>query len=137
MTAAKPKKILRDVDRAFIHTVMFQMGILPMESTTLDMQRALKQLTPDESRTLKRKFRKLWRKAMKKEVGNPTGKRAEVKMRATKAQLGVGKRAPSRQERNARKQLVFDMVWAEIISPMVENFEAAGEKFGKRASPTA
>jgi hypothetical protein len=136
--APKPKKNLRDVDRAFIHAVMFELGILPMESTTLDMERALKQLTPDEQRLLKRKFRKLWRKAMKKEVGSPKGKRADAKETAAKSRLGVGKRTPSRQELNARKQLVFDQIWKEYIAPMVANFESAGEKFGKRAAePTA
>ena len=125
--AKKPREQLRDVDRAFIHSVMFQMGILPIEKTTLDMQRALKQLSPEEARQLKRKFRKVWRKAMKKEVGNPQGKRAETKEQAAKQRLGVGKPVPSRTERNARKQLVFDLVWKEIIGPLVENFERAGE----------
>lgn len=133
----KPKQQLRDVDRAFIYSVMFELGILPMEKTTLDMQRALKQLTPEEARQLKRKFRKLWRKAMKKEVGDPKGKRATAREEAAKSRLGVGKAVPSRAERNARKQLVFDQVWKEIIAPLVDNFESAGDKFGKRAKPKA
>jgi hypothetical protein len=133
----KPRKNLRDVDRAFIHAVMFELGILPMESTTLDMERALKQLSPDEQRQLKRKFRKMWRKAMKKEVGSPKGKRADAKELLAKTRLGVGKKTPSRQELNARKQLVFDQVWNAYIAPLIANFESAGEKFGKRAKPTA
>lgn len=136
----KPRETLREVDRAFIHTIMFELGILPMEKTTLDMQRALKQLTPEEARQLKRKFRKLWRKAMKKEVGSPKGKRADAKEQAAKSRLGVGKAVPSRTERNARKQLVFDQVWKEIIAPLIDNFESAGEKKkldGKRAQPKA
>jgi len=133
----KPRENLRDVDRAFIQTVMFELGILPIEKPSLDMQRALKQLSAEEARQLKRKFRKLWRKAMKKEVGNPNGKRANLKEQATKHRLGVGKPVPSRAERNARKQLVFDQVWKEMIAPLVENFESAGEKFGKGAKPKA
>lgn len=105
---------------------MFEAGILPMEKTTLDMRRALQQLSPEEARVLKRKFRKAWRKAMRKEVGNPTGKRAEAKAQAAKTRLGVGKHVPSRAERNARKQLVFDQFWEEIIGPLIENFENAG-----------
>ncbi len=125
-TVNGPRKNLRDVDRAFIQTVMFEAGILPMEKTTLDMQRALKQLSPDEARQLKRKFRKLWRKAMRKEVGNPTGKHAVRKEEAAKHRLGVGKHVPSRAERTARKQLVFNQFWTEIIGPLIENFENAG-----------
>jgi hypothetical protein len=126
MPTARPRKDLRDVDRTFIQTVMFELGILPMEKTTLDMKRALSQLDPDEARQLKRKFRKMWRKAMKKEVGNPKGKNAAAKERVAKSKLGVGKHIPSRAERNARKQLVFDQVWKELIVPLIENFENAG-----------
>ena len=60
---ATPRANLRDVDRTFIQTVMFQCGILPMEKTDLDMRRALAQMTPEDARIVKRKFRKLWRKA--------------------------------------------------------------------------
>jgi len=126
MPKSKKPTNLRDVDRAFIQAVMFESGILPMEKTTLDMRRALHQLSPEEARKLKRKFRKLWRKAMRKEVGDPKGKRAEAKEQATKTRLGVGKHVPSRAERNARKQLVFDQFWQEIIGPLIENFENAG-----------
>jgi hypothetical protein len=122
----KPRKDLRAVDRAFIQTVMFELGILPMERTTLDMRRALEQLDADEARQLKRKFRKMWRKAMRKEVGNPKGRNSTTKERVTRSRLGVGKHIPSRAERNARKQLVFDQVWKELIAPLIENFENAG-----------
>jgi hypothetical protein len=140
MTTTKPRKNLRDVDRAFIHSIMFELGILPMEKTTLDMKRVLEQLDADEARQLKRKFRKLWRKAMKKEVGSPKGKRAETKEHVAKQRYGVGKPVPSRSERNARKQLVFDQIWKEIIGPLVENFERAGEPrvlATQRAQPKA
>lgn len=122
----KPRRELRDVDRAIIQAVMFQSGILPMEKTDLDMRRALQQLSPEEARVLKRKFRKLWRKAMRAEVGN--GKTRTSKEEQQKAKLGVGKHVPSRSERNARKQLVFDKLWNEVIGPLVENFENAGGK---------
>jgi len=71
MANKSPKRDLKEVERALVHSVMFSAGILPMEKTTLDMRRALQQLPPEEARALKRKFRKLWRKAAKKPV---TGK---------------------------------------------------------------
>lgn len=117
----KPRGNLRDVDRAFIQTVMFQLGILPMEKTDLDMRRALQQLPPEEARVLKRKFRKLWRKAMKATVGN--GTKRGVRQQSTQSKLGVGKHVPSRAERNARKELVFEQLWQSTIEPMIKKFE--------------
>src|SRR5579863_7974727 len=102
MKTKPPRKDLRDVDRAFIHAAMFENGILPMEKTTLDMHRALSQLSPEEARTLRRKFRKAWRKAMRAELGTNNKKRDLLEKNA-KAKYGVGKRVPSRSERNARK----------------------------------
>ena len=115
----KPKT-LRDVDRALIQTVMFQAGILPMEKTDLDMRRLLQQLPPDEARILRRKFRKMWRKAMADSVGETPKTGSEEQAKKT---LGVGKQVPSRAERNARKQLVFDRIWRDIIAPLVKVFD--------------
>lgn len=129
----KPRQNLRDVDRAFIQAVMFQLGILPMEKTNLDMRRALQQLTPDEARTLKRKFRKLWRKAMRAEIGNGPNTR-ETKERIAKHKYGVGKHVPSRAQRTARKQLVFNVLWQQVIEPMLKNFENPDNSEGKKQS---
>lgn len=119
----KPRQNLRDVDRAFIQTVMFQLGILPMEKTDLDMRRALQQLPPEEARALKRKFRKMWRKAMRANIGNGPKTRSTREVVA-KNKYGVGKHVPSRAERNARKQLVFETLWEGVIEPMIKNFES-------------
>lgn len=122
----KPRENLRDVDRALIQTVMFQCGILPMEKTDLDMRRALSQLPPEEARVLKRKFRKLWRKAMRADVGNGNARSAREKAATDK--FGIGKHVPSRSERNARKKLVFDKLWESVIEPLVKKFDDAGGK---------
>jgi hypothetical protein len=122
-----PRKELRDVDRTFIQAVMFECGILPMEKTTLDMRRALQQLPPEEARRFKRKFRKLWRKAMQEKAGANQKLKSEV----IKQELGVGKHVPSRAERNARKKLVFDSLWKELIEPMIRRFETAAPDAGK------
>lgn len=127
MTTRKPRQNLRDVDRAFIQAVMFQLGILPMEKTDLDMRRALTQLPPEEARTLKRKFRKLWRKAMRAEVGNGPKTRS-TREASAKSKYGVGKHVPSRAERTARKKLVFDLLWEDYIEPMIKNFENPDRK---------
>ena len=86
------------------------------------MRRALAQMTPEDARIVKRKFRKLWRKAMKAEIGDkPRSKKAREESAKTK--YGVGKHVPSRAERNARKKLVFDLLWTQVIAPMITRFE--------------
>jgi hypothetical protein len=117
---AKRRGELTEVDRALVMTVMFGKGILPMEKTTLDMRRALEQLPPEEARKLRRKFRKAWRKAMKETVSAADTPRAKAQREGAKKVLGVGKHVPSRQERNARKQLVFDQMWEKHVLPMLE-----------------
>lgn len=137
MRKPKPRTNLRDVDRAFIQAVMFQLGILPMEKTDLDMRRALVQLPPEEARMLKRKFRKMWRKAMRAEVGNGSKTRS-TRETSAKMKYGVGKHVPSRAERTARKKLVFDLLWEDYIEPMIKNFENPDRRKaeGKREETT-
>ena len=120
---------LREVDRAFIQAIGFQLGILPMEKVDIDMRRPLRQLPPEESRALKRKFRKLWRKAMRAEIGG-VGKTRATKESIAKAKYGVGKTAASRAEKKARKQLVFEKLWNDHIEPMLNRFENPETKPG-------
>ena len=123
---AAAEKHLREVDKAFINTVMFRMGIIPMERTELDMRLALQQLPPDEARRFRRKFRKVWRKAMNATIandGSPQTKAQASEEKRLKRRLGVGKTVPSRAERNARKKLVYDLLWKEVIEPMLRQFE--------------
>lgn len=117
----KNRNELRPVDRAFIHAVMFELGVLPIEDPVLDMRRPLKALSADEARVIKRKFRKLWRKAMRREVGR--GKNSAQRSSALGNKLGVGKHVPSRTERLERKRLVFAQLWNDYIVPMLQRFE--------------
>lgn len=114
---------LRPVDKAFIYDVMFKMGILPIEDPTLDMRVPLRQLPPKEARVVKRKFRKLWRKYMKAQIGSSGRKMSDAKKTAAQQKLGVGKLVPSRHERLERKRLVYERVWEECIVPMLIRFE--------------
>lgn len=126
---------LRAVDKAFIHAVMFQLGILPIEDPTLDMRVPLRQMSPEEARIIKRKFRKQWRKYMKEKLGTSktpakkpkTGTPAEAEKSARDRlitnKLGVGKHVPSRHERLERKRLVFESIWEQKIVPMLVRFE--------------
>lgn len=121
--APKNRDALRPVDKAFIHSVMFELGILPIEDPTLDMRVPLRQLSPEDARIIKRKFRKMWRKCMREQVGPGTGKYATAKEKALQQKLGVGKHVPSRHERLERKRLVYERLWKEYIVPMLIRFE--------------
>lgn len=132
-TPPRSRAELRPVDKMFIHKTHFDMGILPIEDPTLDMRVPLRQLPVDEARVIKRKFRKQWRKAMKAKIAAAPGKRSSYDdvdkkvnhARATmiESKLGKGKHVPSRHERQARKQLVFDSSWNDTIVPMLIKFE--------------
>lgn len=103
---------------------MFELGIVPIEKTAHDMRRALNQLPPEEARAMKRKFRKLWRKAIRSEAAlyqTPSQKSAQEKR--VKTTYGVGKQVPSRNDLNNRKKLVFDLLWENVIGQMVYKFE--------------
>ena len=113
---------MRPVDKAFIHGVMFQLGIVPIEEPGLDMRMPLKELTPEDARVLKRKFRKLWRKYMK-ELAKSENHPGRAKVR-----YGMGKPVPSRKERLERKTLVYNRVWEEYIVPMLNKFESPDNK---------
>lgn len=115
------RELLRDVDKAFISTVMFELGIIPIEDPNLDMRVPLKQLSPDEARVLKRKFRKLWRKYMKRMATAQVNNVARVKL--IRGKFGAGKTVPSRDERRQRKRVVYEHVWNDHIAPMLAQFE--------------
>jgi bisphosphoglycerate-dependent phosphoglycerate mutase len=93
---------------------MFNAGIVPMEDPKMDVRKALENVSEEEARVLKRKFRKLWRKLEK----------AEKKP----AQLGpdgkpLASKQPSRAEKLRRKQQVSRMFWEQQITPMLQRFK--------------
>jgi len=60
---------MSDIKRFLVHNAMFEAGIVPIDIETIsyDIGRALKDLSPEDARKYKRKFRKLWRKIAKKD----------------------------------------------------------------------
>lgn len=98
---------------------MIKAGIMPAEATHLDINRLLAELPPDEQRRLKRKFRKLWRTALKKHLkalknntpsylGETEAKRRENSWVTRKKQLFGTNKHPSREQRRHRKNVVQD-----------------------------
>jgi hypothetical protein len=133
---------MRPVDKAFVQSVMFELGVIPIQEIAHDMRVPLKQLDPVEARVLKRKFRKLWRKysgiigsanvvaaansPLKKDY-SPSGDHVKKLIRDRKL-MGAGKRIPSREERQERKRLVYTRIWHDIVSPMLDRFEASAKQ---------
>lgn len=102
-----------DIDRIMINTVMMEEGIVPILDPSLDMRRALSTLSPEDARKAKRKFRKMWRKALKQIV-------ADGKSSYRNVTLGKGKKVPSKAERLQRKQVVLNKLWEDCIFSLVE-----------------
>lgn len=110
------KKDLRALDRVFIHTVMFNVGIIPMEDPGHDVSRVLAQLSPEDARKARRKFRKLWRKEIKSEQKKSHSRDAAW----IKKQVGQGSVKPSRSQKILRKSIVYRKLWIDIIQPLVQ-----------------
>lgn len=81
---------------------------------------------------MKRKFRKLWRKAMAKAMASP-GLSLRDKARLSR-ELGIGDPIPSRDARSRRKRLVFDEVWKGTVQPLVKRFDSPDGRTGEDES---
>lgn len=104
---------LPTLTKALFYAESFEAGILPVQPHE-DATRALAQLTPLEARAAKRKFRKQWRRIMKKELREASGKRAT---NYVKSRYGHTQTRPASYEARNRKLAVY----AQII----EHAEAA------------
>lgn len=116
----KLNKSQSDVERSIMQIAMLDMGIIPIENTSFDMKRVLGEINdPAESRMMRRKFRKTWRKISAMQVA-----KGDVSAKSAKATLGLGKRVPSKTERNARKKMVYDAVWKTVVVPMIDRLNS-------------
>ena len=89
-------------------TLCHSAGIVPLETLNHDVNRILEGLPPDEARRMRRKFRKLWRKAFQRDAV-AMGKTEKSKGRM-KRMYGVGEESPSKNQRLARKVKVNSMM---------------------------
>ena len=93
----------------------FKRGIVPFQSTIYDgascslglypfqnVNLYLNTLPPDEARAMKRKFRKLWRKAVVEQAGD-----SKVLRRHAKKLYGLGMPNPEKKHKLARKSAVI------------------------------
>ena len=80
------------LDRFLLESVMWEMGILPLDFKEQDVGRRLAQLPPEEAQRLKRRFRKAWRALKRKKMSTLLHKRGAD---------------PGRKAKKIRKSLVL------------------------------
>lgn len=112
-----------DAVRAFLHTTMFQLGIVPMENTSDDYRRVLQQLSEADRRKMSRKFRKLWRAEAKARIRQEelTGRKSPKGF--TPKNLGLGQQYPTKVQCRARKDAIYVAVWKQAIGPALKKVE--------------
>lgn len=82
--------------------VFMSAGIAPIASSTDDANRSLASLPLGEARAMRRKFRKMWRKAAKV----PTPGMKPSTLDALSHAMGLGAPRPTKSQRRARKMEV-------------------------------
>jgi len=94
---------------ALAHQEAYDVGIVPPDKNiSHDMGRSLSQLTPEESRRVRRKFRKLWRKLARKNSDATLNELVTVADTANR--VGLGSLHPTQTQCIARKASVhWDM----------------------------
>lgn len=118
-------KPLRDHEKAVLSAAMFEEGVLPIDDTYHDMRRALDQLPADEARKIKRRFRKVWRKLARQEAEEHSRVNVAGQQSWLKNRYGTGKNNPSRTDREARKRLVQEAFYKNVVRPILDKFESA------------
>lgn len=98
--------------KIFIETAYHTLGIVPIGWTGNDINKVLAALPPDEARVMRRKFRKMWRKA---------AKNARKGRSKAVAQMGLGETQPTRRHKTVRKQEVSVRIIMDYVNPMMEN----------------
>ena len=96
-----------ELEKMLVSTVMLELGIVPLDNTKIDITEALSRSSPDDIRTMKRKFRKVWRKAAKKLGCYNT------------QEVGVKDSHPTKGQKARRKQMVLGEVLHENVKPII------------------
>lgn len=92
---------------ALVAQEAYDAGIAPcsFDKLGLDMNRLLADLPSEESRKLKRRFRKMWRNLVRKNLRPSSSDLIRSSVAAHRT--GLGKIKPNRQDATARKNLVI------------------------------
>lgn len=86
---------------------MIKAGLMPWESNTHDINKLLEGFSPEESRKMRRKFRKIWRKELKRR--EEENAKRNTMGRDDKKRLGLGATKPTKEQRKARRSMIKDV----------------------------
>jgi hypothetical protein len=100
---------------SLIMEVYLSAGVYPNMVSIHDVNRNLRELPPDEARRMRRKFRKLWRKARRGKVHNLS---YGSQYRTVMHNLGWPGKTPDRSQMWFRKAAVKDMLLLEHESSL-------------------
>lgn len=89
--------------KAMQYAIAFELGIIPVDDSDQKLDAAFAQFPPDEARRMKRKFRKIWRREVKK-IAKIIGKRRGQRYLDSYMSKG-GK--PSKWQLAARRSVVY------------------------------
>jgi hypothetical protein len=104
------------IEQILLQKKMIDEGIIPYADTDVnqDFQKVLAQLSPEDARRSKRKFRKVWRSIMQNKMRTIATNHANDplmkfgKERMLQMPLGISKCIPSKQNKLERKVFVFE-----------------------------
>lgn len=99
-----------NVERFFFYKESFDAGIVPIESTHENVNNALRDLPEEQAITMKRKFRKMWRKALKDKVISGIADPASLE-----AWYGSPGQMPTANQKNNRKALVKAKIREKVL----------------------
>lgn len=94
--------MMNELQDAVTFLTYHQLGIVPLSYDEKDINRILSSLPPDEAKKMRRKFRKLWRKAskIKPPSNSKLGRLYAVRY---KEQMGYGEAEPTKKQKRNRK----------------------------------
>jgi hypothetical protein len=96
------------VKEMLIQMKMVETGIVPYDIAHQQILEALSSLSPDQQRVVKRKFRKMWRKAYRSPLqGSQLHRQMRARDRGT---------APTRIETNRRRWAVYHMIEQSVLN---------------------
>lgn len=118
-------KLINENEKTLLTIAMLRDGVIPIENTVHDMNRSLDSLSKDDSRKTKRKFRKLWRKLAKADVKRFAPKNQKLEF---SSRFGFKGQNPSREQREARKDIVQHHYLQDVVRPILHNFSQKTSK---------
>ena len=97
------------LERFLTHMIMWEMGIIPLDELEGGVDKILLQMSPEDERVARRKFRKRWRK-----VGEKGNKNFQTYT------LGRGSETPTPWQKLSRKRMVQYEVMRILFQKMRE-----------------